>query len=166
MLVKICGITQPNQAVAIAQLGASALGFICVRQSPRYVTPSQIAQIANAVSQLPDPERPLRVGVFVDSPLSEIQQVVAQGQLDSVQLHGSESIEFCQQLRLALPAVKLIKAFRVQDPETLSQTLDYQSQVNMVALAIASTGRSCSSFAPVARGFWQVESHPTVCRWL
>ena len=134
MLVKICGTTQPNQAVAIAQLGASALGFICVRQSPRYVTPSQIAQIANAVSQLPDPERPLRVGVFVDSPLSEIQQVVAQGQLDSVQLHGSESIEFCQQLRLALPAVKLIKAFRVQDPETLSQTLDYQSQVDMLLL--------------------------------
>jgi len=134
MLVKICGITQPNQAVAIAQLGASALGFICVRQSPRYVTPTQIAQITHALSQLPDSEQPLRVGVFVDSPLSEMQQVVVQGQLDSIQLHGSESIEVCQQLRQALPAVKLIKAFRVRDAQTLNQTLDYQPQVDMLLL--------------------------------
>jgi phosphoribosylanthranilate isomerase len=42
MRIKICGITQPHQGQAIAQLGATALGFICVRQSPRYVSPEQI----------------------------------------------------------------------------------------------------------------------------
>ncbi|NEP63633.1 MAG: N-(5'-phosphoribosyl)anthranilate isomerase, partial [Symploca sp. SIO2G7] len=42
MRVKICGITKPEQAQAIANLGATALGFICVSASPRYVTPEQI----------------------------------------------------------------------------------------------------------------------------
>jgi phosphoribosylanthranilate isomerase len=45
MRVKICGITKPEQGQAIAQLGATALGFICVQASPRYVTPGQIRAV-------------------------------------------------------------------------------------------------------------------------
>ena len=134
MLVKICGLTQPDQALAIAQLGASALGFICVRQSPRYISSSQIASMAEALQELPAANQPLRVGVFVDSSLGEIQQVVAQGQLSGVQLHGSESAQFCQQLRIALPQVKLIKAFRVRDSQTLAQTCAYQPLVDALLL--------------------------------
>ena len=51
MRVKICGITQPQQSVAIASLGATALGFICVPSSPRYVT---AGQIRDAVTPLPE----------------------------------------------------------------------------------------------------------------
>ncbi|MBW4464496.1 MAG: phosphoribosylanthranilate isomerase [Pegethrix bostrychoides GSE-TBD4-15B] len=134
MRLKICGITQPEQALAIAQLGASALGFICVRQSPRYVTPAQIAQSAAALSQLPQAQQPLRVGVFVDASLSEIQQVVAQAQLNGVQLHGSELPQFCQQLRAALPEIQVIKAFRVRDAESLIQIRAYETGVDALLL--------------------------------
>ena len=50
MQVKICGITRTDQGVAIAALGADALGYICVRQSPRYIEAAAIASITAAVS--------------------------------------------------------------------------------------------------------------------
>ena len=51
MRIKICGITQAQQGKAIAELGATALGFICVERTPRYITSEQIQEI---VAQLPD----------------------------------------------------------------------------------------------------------------
>ncbi|GAB4378068.1 MAG: phosphoribosylanthranilate isomerase [Elainellaceae cyanobacterium] len=132
MRVKICGITQPEQGRAIAQLGATALGFICVQQSPRYVTPDQIRSI---VSELPDSvEQTIdRVGVFVDAAIAEICQVVATG-LNVVQLHGNESPEFCQQLRATLPQIEIIKAFRIRQVEDLQKVSLYQEVVNTFLL--------------------------------
>ncbi|NJN87328.1 MAG: hypothetical protein HC881_14765 [Leptolyngbyaceae cyanobacterium SL_7_1] len=65
MRVKICGITQVEQAQAIAQLGATALGFMCFSGSARYAAVTQIQAIVEA---LPDREAIDRVGVFVDAP--------------------------------------------------------------------------------------------------
>lgn len=130
MRIKICGITQPQQANAIAQLGVAALGFICVPQSPRYLAPHQIGAIAAGLEN----ESTDRVGVFVDASLTEIQATVAMGRLNGVQLHGSESPQFCQQVRQILPDVTLIKAFRVRDPATLTQTMAYQSIVDALLL--------------------------------
>ncbi len=137
MCVKICGITQPNQGQAIAQLGASALGFICVPQSPRYVSPMQIRAIVDrlSLSELADSAQLVeRIGVFVNAGLEEIRQTVQLGSLSGVQLHGNESIEFCQQLRAALPQVTLIKAFRVRNSTTLEQALTYQTEVHALLL--------------------------------
>jgi phosphoribosylanthranilate isomerase len=146
--LKICGITQPAQGVAIAQLGVAALGFICVQQSPRYVMPQQIRTIVEALEALTTSAAQTasaqtasaqtasvdRVGVFVDADLAEIQRVVEQGGLTAVQLHGSESPQFCQQLRAALPQTSLIKAFRVRDAEMLTQTYTYQTTVDALLL--------------------------------
>lgn len=129
MRVKICGITRADQGVAIAQLGANTLGFICVSQSPRYVTPEQIGAIA---TQLP-PEVD-RVGVFADASLDLICQTVAQGQLTGVQLHGSESPEFCQAVRSQLPGVEIIKALRVKSPAALDQAAEYNLVVDTLLL--------------------------------
>lgn len=132
MRIKICGLTQPDQGLAIAELGVSALGFICVRQSPRYVTPAQIRAIVDQVCTV---EQPLeRVGVFVDEPLEQIQQVVRQANLSGVQLHGNESIQFCQQVRATMPEITVIKAFRVRDEATLTQALLYESVVDALLL--------------------------------
>jgi phosphoribosylanthranilate isomerase len=60
--------------------------------------------------------------------------VVEQGHLNAVQLHGSESPEFCQDVRKALPTVSLIKAFRVRDAATLEQALPYESAVDALLL--------------------------------
>ena len=103
--IKICGITHPDQGVAIAQLGATALGFICVSKSPRFVTPEQIRAVVEALPRsaqgMPDVDR---IGVFVNASVADIVQTVAIAGLNGVQLHGDESPAFCRQLRAALEA--------------------------------------------------------------
>ena len=127
MRIKICGITQADQAQAIAHFGATALGFICVEQSPRYITPEQIRELTTL--QPTD-----RVGVFVDASIKEIERVAAIAQLTAAQLHGNESPQFCQQLRAALPMLEIIKAFRVRNAATLEQTRSYENCVDALLL--------------------------------
>ncbi len=129
MRVKICGITQPQQSVAIASLGATALGFICVPTSPRYVT---TLQIKAAVAQLP--ENIDKIGVFANSGISEISQIVIDSGLTGVQLHGDESPEFCYQLRQSLPQVEILKALRVGSLESLEQANNYTKYVDTLLL--------------------------------
>jgi phosphoribosylanthranilate isomerase len=128
--VKICGITQPEQGHAIAQLGATALGFICVPDTPRYVT---VLQIRAIIDQLPV-LLPDRIGVFVDANLAAIHQVVTTANLSGVQLHGSESPQFCQQLRNLLPNVEIIKALRVKSQTSLEQVKQYENDVDTFLL--------------------------------
>lgn len=129
MRVKICGITKPDQGDAIAQMGATALGFICVPASPRYVTPAQISAVVEQLSVNVD-----RIGVFSDSTIEDICQTVANAGLNGVQLHGNESPEFCQQLRQSLPDIELIKALRVRTTESLTQAEAYTSSVDTLLL--------------------------------
>lgn len=129
MRVKICGITRPEQGQAIAQLGATALGFICVQASPRYVTPKQIRAVVEQLLQPVD-----RVGVFAASTTEEICQVVTEASLNVVQLHSNESLEFCQQLRQTLPSVEIIKAFRVKTLDCLTQAEAYGNDVDTLLL--------------------------------
>jgi phosphoribosylanthranilate isomerase len=127
--VKICGITQLDQAQTIAQVGAHALGFICVPQSPRYLSPERIQSITRSL-----PEPIARVGVFMDADLLTLVQTVQASGLTSVQLHGTESPDYCQQVRSHLPEVELIKAFRIRRPEDLASTSAYDRQVDWLLL--------------------------------
>jgi phosphoribosylanthranilate isomerase len=133
--VKICGITKADQAGAITHLGADALGFICVPESPRYIAPQQIGEIVATL-----PEKAVsggmlaKIGVFANASLAQIITTVEQGALTGVQLHGQESPEFCRTLRLSLPQVELIKAFRVKAAETLSTTETYTEIVDTFLL--------------------------------
>lgn len=133
--VKICGITQADQGAAIANLGASSLGFICVAGTPRYASPTQIRAI---VEQLPTNaitgKKVDRVGVFLNASVKEISEVVAIADLNSVQLHGTESPEFCYRVRMTLPDVEIIKALRIEAPSALSQADFYQSWVDTLLL--------------------------------
>lgn len=129
MRVKICGITQPQQSIAIASLGATALGFICVPTSPRYVT---IAQIQAAIAPLPPNID--KIGVFANTTISEICQVVQESGLTGVQLHGDETPEFCYQLRQSLSQVEIIKALRVRSLEHLQTTTNYTDYVDTLLL--------------------------------
>jgi phosphoribosylanthranilate isomerase len=129
MRVKICGITQPQQSIAIASLGATALGFICVPSSPRYVT---IAQIQAALAPLPPNID--KIGVFANTTISEICQVVQESGLTGVQLHGDETPEFCYQLRQSLSQVEIIKALRVRSLEHLQTTTNYTDYVDTLLL--------------------------------
>jgi len=130
MRVKICGLTQTQQALEIVNLGADSIGFICVPRSPRYINPPKIRQIATAL-----PEHIQRVGVFARHSVTEIVEIVVGAGLNSVQLHGAESPDFCDRLRQELPTnVELIKAFRIKTAASLADTTAYLDLVDTLLL--------------------------------
>jgi phosphoribosylanthranilate isomerase len=133
MYIKICGITKTDQAQAIAQMGADALGFICVPSSPRYISAIAISQITSSLSCVLD-----LIGVFLNASAREICQTVEQGGLNAVQLHGDESPEFCREVRSHLneidPKIKLIKALRVKNQAGLEQAKLFSAVVDAILL--------------------------------
>lgn len=130
MRVKICGITQIEQGKAIVNLGADSIGFICVPESPRYVTPDRLKAIADSL-----PSKTVKVGVFANHGVIEIISVVEQAHLSAIQLHGAESPEFCRQLRQVIrPEIELIKALRLKSAASLAQTSAYLDCVDTLLL--------------------------------
>ncbi len=113
--IKVCGITNIEDALAAVEMGADALGFV-LAPSPRRVSPEDLKRLINSL-----PPFISKIGVFVDSPLDEVKRIMAECGLDLVQLHGSESAEYCQTL---FP--RAIKAFQVKDAGVLKQLPSYQ----------------------------------------
>jgi len=106
MFVKICGITNREDALAAVEAGARAIGFVFA-ESPRSVTPEEIAPWVDAI-----PPHVWRVGVFVDEARERIERIGAQLGLHIAQLHGAET-----------PAthprgLRVWKAFRVKAADT------------------------------------------------
>ena len=93
-LVKICGITNLEDAVEAIDAGADALGFNFYKLSPRYITSQSAREI---IEQLPDAI--LKVGVFVneESP-DQVRQIAAESGITALQLHGDESPDYCSEL--------------------------------------------------------------------
>lgn len=129
MRIKICGITTVEQGLAIAKMGATDIGLICVPGSPRYLT---LFKLQELVAQLADAAN--TVGVFADFSVTTIAHVVTLTNLATVQLHGTESIEFCQELRQALPETEIIKAWRVQTSSDLATIQTYSPVVDGLLL--------------------------------
>ena len=119
--VKICGITNGEDALAAVKWGADALGFVFA-PSPRQVTRQQVV---NIVAELPP--FVCKVGVFVDSELQEIKETMRACNLNLAQLHGSESPDFCQAL---FPGV--IKSFRVKDESILDLLPRYKASAYLL----------------------------------
>lgn len=107
--VKICGITNIEDAEAAVECGADALGFVFA-ESPRRVSPEKARQVIKRV-----PPMVQKIGVFVDSDPETINEICDFCHLDWVQLHGSEPPEILAQLNR--PA---IKGIRLKDEKTLS----------------------------------------------
>ena len=91
--IKICGITNLDDALATADAGANALGFVFYRKSPRHVTLETVRSIVAKV-----PQGIGRVGVFVNESADHVRDAVKQLALTAVQLHGNESTEFSRAL--------------------------------------------------------------------
>ncbi|XFA72227.1 phosphoribosylanthranilate isomerase [Thermosynechococcaceae cyanobacterium Okahandja] len=127
--VKICGLTQADQAVAIARMGVSALGFICVPNSRRYIPPSAIASICQQL-----PEGVLTVGVVANPTLAALEDLIHRSQVQAIQLHGDESPAFCEQVQQQYPNLQVIKALRVKSKETLEAIPAYVPHVSRLLL--------------------------------
>lgn len=107
--VKVCGICDADAARAAAEAGADLIGFhFC--SSRRRISPEQARTIAWGLGDL----RPRLVGVFIDQPEAEVEEVAAMVGLDFVQLHGSEPPGF----RSSLPVIKALKVRDGRLPET------------------------------------------------
>ncbi len=113
--VKICGLTNLADVRAAVEAGADALGFIFAERSPRFIGVPEAAELIRAL-----PPFVAKVGVFVNASEDQIRQTIAACGLDTVQLHGDETPEFCQRF-----AVKTIKAFRIRDSASLASLSAY-----------------------------------------
>jgi phosphoribosylanthranilate isomerase len=124
LLTKICGLTQLENAQAVARLQPDFVGFIFVASSPRCVAAQTPILLANTDSSTCPSSGPRRIGVFRDQPLAELLAIAERWQLDGAQLHGSESIEYCQQLRQAWPGAVLLRAGTHAELAVLNAGLD------------------------------------------
>jgi phosphoribosylanthranilate isomerase len=88
--IKICGITNVEDAYCAAEAGADLIGFILTPKSARYVTVQEAAHMAGAVRDAFGADAPRIVGVFVDEPVERVREILQAARLDLAQLHGDE----------------------------------------------------------------------------
>jgi tryptophan synthase beta subunit len=122
MFVKICGITRAEDALLAADLGASAIGFVFSRHSPRYITPERARAIVRSL-----PACVSVIGVFVDEPADALRDIARFVGLSAVQLHGSETPEAAAGLGLRI--VKAVSA----TPEAM---LSFESWPRSITLLV------------------------------
>src|SRR3982751_6521647 len=116
--VKICGITNLDDAVGAVEAGADALGFNFYRRSPRYIVPSDARRIIERL-----PSSVLTVGVFVNEAVPEdVARIAKESGVGAVQLHGDESTDYCR----ALKPLYVIKALRVREGFVPESATEYE----------------------------------------
>ncbi len=119
--VKICGITNLEDAQLSAKFGADALGFNFYPKSPRYILPEDARKIIDEL-----PEDILNVGVFVNEDLDKIIEITKTVNLDTIQLHGEETPELAKELK-EKTELEIIKAFRVSSEFKPKDVLQYET---------------------------------------
>jgi len=122
-LVKICGITNLDDALAAVDAGADALGFNFYARSPRHITPEAARAIIDSL-----PAAVLTVGVFVNEALETVEESTSTAGISALQLHGTESAEYCK----ALKGRYLIKVFATSGEFKRETVLDYDVQAIML----------------------------------
>jgi phosphoribosylanthranilate isomerase len=118
--VKICGITNTEDAKAVCDAGASALGLVFYPKSKRYVDPARAREIVGGL-----PPFIFSVGVFVNADVNLVREIAQYVGLDAVQLHGDESPSYCRKLK----GLRVIKALRIAGPEDTLRAVDYADSV-------------------------------------
>jgi len=116
--VKICGITNKEDAFLAASLGAWALGFIFYKKSPRDISAYKARKI---ISELPPFIVP--VGVFVNQKEGAVRDIAKFCGITTLQFHGDETPQYCQHFG----QYKIIKAFRVKDDFNISNLSQFKT---------------------------------------
>ncbi|MFY4727645.1 phosphoribosylanthranilate isomerase [Nitrospira sp. BLG_2] len=126
MKIKICGITNREDAAVAVAAGADALGFVMYRKSPRWVEPAVARSIVAGL-----PPFVLAVGVFVNEEAESVRALMDECGFALAQLHGDESTLYCQ--NLSRPT---LKAIRLKDRATFLALADFQGCANVRGVLI------------------------------
>jgi phosphoribosylanthranilate isomerase len=115
--VKICGITNLEDALVAVDAGCDALGFLFYRKSPRYIAPEKAKRIIESL-----PPYIIKIGVFVNAKEKTVKRIARFCHLRLLQFHGNESPDFCARFK----KYKIIKTFRVKNNVRLQDFLKYK----------------------------------------
>ena len=121
--IKVCGMKYPDNIREIVKLKPDYIGFIFYEKSPRYVGKEIDPEILDSV-----PSSIKKVGVFVNASEREMKNSITRNSLDVVQLHGNESPEMCQIIRMA--GVEVVKAFPVDEDFDFHSIQRYRESCN------------------------------------
>jgi phosphoribosylanthranilate isomerase len=124
--VKICGITNEQDARVAVEAGADALGFIMYRKSPRFVEAAVAKRIIDGL-----PPFVAAVGVFVNEEAAAVRRLMDECGLTMAQLHGDESAAYCE--GLGRPSMK---ALRLKDRGTFLALAEFQGRANVRAFVV------------------------------
>ena len=130
----MCGTTRLKDALAAVSYGVDALGFIFYDKSPRHIDSAAAARILAQLPPFID-----RVAVFVNASLDEVHSTAGLG-FSYVQLHGSESADYCRKIRRQSPTLGIIKAFRVGEESRADDFSPYNDCVDAFLLDTLATG--------------------------
>ena len=154
--IKICGITRLEDALFAVDAGFWAIGFIFVKNTPRYITPQKAREIINNIpgkiekigmneekaflsgeNELQNNScfatLPLRIGVFADCLFDEVVRDSEIAGISTIQLHGNETPEFCSKLSKCT-GKKIIKAIQIKNKESLKLINKYKNSVSYILL--------------------------------
>jgi phosphoribosylanthranilate isomerase len=150
MMIKVCGITRREDAMAAADAEASALGFIFYRESPRYVTPERAAELGAALPMW-------KVGVFVDETAASIKAVMRAANLDVAQIYGGQAPSdarvwraFRMTSELGTPSPEGAEAILLDGP-TSGASFDWKLARTAVDRIIVAGGLDASNVAEAIR---------------
>jgi phosphoribosylanthranilate isomerase len=121
MKIKVCGLRDPDNIKAVEALAPDYMGFICYDKSPRFIGAMEDDELVNISTGI------TKVGVFVDEDADSISKMIYKYKFDAIQLHGSESPEFCDMYK---HEVQVIKAFGVDENFDFAKLDAYKNNVN------------------------------------
>jgi len=137
--VKVCGITNLEDALCAVESGADAVGFIMFKGSKRYISPKEVRKITKNL-----PPFITKVGVFVNEDRASVLEILSYANLDFAQLHGDETVDYCKYIGKE----RVIKVFRLKSNEEIEKIKEFESVCRAVLLdtysekAYGGTGKS------------------------
>ena len=140
--IKICGITNVEDALAAVDLGADILGFNFYKKSPRYITIDKALKIIDQIPTFVD-----TAGIFVNPTAEYISEIIEQGFLNWIQLHGDENPDFCNSL--AHIRTRVIKAIRVNSADDIKKAEDYSTDAILLDAYDCNESHECRGHRPL-----------------
>lgn len=137
MIVKVCGMRQPDNIDAVAAAGIDMMGFIFYRKSPRYVDRLDSAVVKGLKARGIEP-----VALFVDECIDVVISILRRYGFTTVQLHGSESSVYCDELRRQ--GCKVLKAISISEESDIAGATVYDGHADMLVVDTKSSGKGGS----------------------